>query len=309
MKSLLRVFSCFMIAVTAILFGSSCQCSQPTLERTTCLWKIDSEHNTVYLLGSIHVLRQEDHPLPKLMEDAYDDADALVFEIDSASAETAGAQYMMLSKATGDGPDTLRTMLTEDAYDIATEEVAELGLNIEQLGVFETWFVALYIEVLKYEQLGFKPEYGVDEYFYNRAQQEGKDLHALETLEYQIDLFDQLSWPDQEMLLLETFDEIDYYESMSQTMVDSWRTGNTTTIEETALGPFEEYPHLYTKFVSERNENWLPQIEGFLEEGDDYLVIVGAGHLVGPDGLVALLQSEGYSIEQVETENADVANQ
>ena len=120
---MLRVFSCFMIAVTAILFGSSCQCNQSTVEQTTCLWKIDSEYNTVYLLGSIHILRQEDHPLPKLMEDAFYDADALVFEIDLGSAETMGAQYMMFSKARGDGPDTLQTMLTEDAYDIAAQHV------------------------------------------------------------------------------------------------------------------------------------------------------------------------------------------
>ena len=307
---MLRALPYFLIAVTAvILSGTSCQCSQPTDEQTTCLWKIDSEYNTVYLLGSIHILRQEDHPLPKLMEDAFYDADALVFEIDLASAKTMGAQYMMLSKATGDGPDTLQTMLTEDTYDIAAKEAAEIGLNIEQLGVFEPWFVALYIDQLKYDQLGFKPEYGVDEYFYNRAQQAGKDLHALETLEYQIDLFDQLSWPDQEMLLLETFDEIDYYESISQTMVDSWRSGNTTALEEMILEPFEEYPHLYTKFISERNENWLPQIEGFLQEGDDYLIIVGAGHLVGPNGLTTLLQNEGYSVEQVGTENADVVSQ
>lgn len=298
-----------MISVTVLLCGTSCQCNQQTVEQTTCLWKIDSEHNTVYLLGSIHILRQEDHPLPKLMQDTFDDVDALVFETDMASAETMGAQYMMLSKATGDGPDTLQTILTEDAYDIAAQEAAELGLSINQLGVFEPWFVAIYIEQLKFEQLGFKPEYGVDKYFFNRAQQAGKDLYALETLEYQIDLFDQLNWSDQEMLLLETFTELDYYESMSQTMVDSWRSGNITALEEMILEPFEEYPHLYTIFISERNDNWLPQIEGFLQEGDDYLVIVGAGHLVGPDGLITLLQNEGYSIEQVETENSEAVNQ
>jgi uncharacterized protein YbaP (TraB family) len=299
-----------MIAVTAlILSGTSCQCSQPTLEQTTCLWKIDSEHNAVYLLGSIHILRQEDHPLPKLMEDAYDGADALVFEIDLDSAETVGAQYMILSKATGDGPNTLRSMLTEDAYDIVTREAAELGLSINQLGVFEPWFVALYINQLKVEQLGFESKYGVDEYFYNKAQQAGKDLYALETLEYQVDCFDQLNWSDQEMLLLEMFAELAIYEADSEIMVDSWRTGNTTTLEEMVLGPFEEYPHLYTKFVSERNENWLPQIEGFLQESDDYLVIVGAGHLVGPDGLITLLQNEGYSVEQVEIENSDAVTQ
>jgi len=307
---MLRALQYFLIAVTAvILSGTSCQCSQPTDEQTTCLWRIDSEYNTVYLLGSIHILRQEDHPLPKLMEDAYDDADALVFEIDLDSAETMGAQYMMFSKARGDGPDTLQTMLTEDAYDIAAQEAAELGLSIDQLGAFEPWFVAIYINQLKFEQLGFESEYGVDEYFYNRAQQDGKDLHALETLEYQIDCFDQLNWSDQEMLLLETFAELAIYEADSEIMVDSWRTGNITALEEMVLEPFEEYPHLYTKFLSERNENWLPRIEGFLRQDDDYLVIVGAGHLVGPDGLVTLLQNEGYSIEQVGTENADAVNQ
>lgn len=307
---MLRAFSCFLIAVTAvILSGTSCQCSQPTAEQTTCLWKIDSEYNTVYLLGSIHVLRQEDHPLPKLMEEAFDDADALVFETDIASAETEETQDIVLSKAMGDGPDTFQTMLTEATYDMAIQEAKELGFDLQQLGFSEPWYVALQIGKLKYYQLGFEPEYGVDEYFYNKAQQEGKDVYALETWEHHFDSFDQLNWSDQEILLLGSFAELDNVEASTEALVDAWRSGDTVALNMRLEQTKEHLPDVYAKSIYKRNENWLPQIEGFLQQGDDYMVIVGALHFAGPDGLITLLQNEGYSVEQVGTENADAVNQ
>ena len=285
--------------MTMVLFGTSCQCNESTVEQTSFVWKIESEHNTVYFLGSIHLLRQEDHPFPKSMEDAFNHADALVFENDLASAESLVARMVTLSKGMGNDSDTLQTMLREFTYDKVTQEVNEFGLNIEQLGVFETWYVALLIDELKYESLGFKREYGVDEYFYNKAQQEGKELHALEAPEYLYDMYDQLSWLEQEMLLLSNLGELAAFEDGCEALVDAWRTGDTAFLEEIVLISYEYLPFLYTKIHSERNENWLPQIEGFLQEEKNYLVIVGAGHYFGPDGLISLLRAKGYSVQQM----------
>lgn len=297
--TLVRVISALTLALIVVLLSTSCQSNESTDQQTTFLWQVQSEHNTVYLLGSVHVLSQGDHPLPEAMEDVFDDVDALVFEIDLDSAETDEAQGLVLSRAIGSDPNALQTTLSSDAYDQVVQATSELGLDIRQLGRFEPWFVAMCIHQLKMEQLGFESEYGVDEHFYNKAQQAGKDILALETLEYQIDLFDQLSAADQEMLLLEMFSEVQVYEAEFESMIDAWKRGDAETLEDMMLASFEDYPELYTKLVTERNDNWLPQIEGFLEENDDYLVIVGALHLVGADGLIALLQTEGYSVEQM----------
>jgi uncharacterized protein YbaP (TraB family) len=294
-----RAFSAFILSLALILLCTSCQGDESGGKARTCLWKVESEGNIVNLLGSIHVPTQEDHPLPGSMEDAFDDADVLVFELDIDSAETDEAQDMVLLKATGDDANTLRSMLSEDAYDLTCQEAAELGIDIDRYGYFEPWFIALYVHQLKSEQLGFESEYGVDFHFYDKAKDVRKDIHALETVEYQIDILDQLSEADREMLLLEMFAELEVYEAQHQAIVDSWRDGDMDALEGMVIASFEGYPDMYDTLITGRNDNWLPQIEDFLAEEDNYMVVVGAGHLIGPDGIVALLEAKGYSVEQL----------
>lgn len=292
-----RIRLSVILTVALAVLGSSCLGS----EGQTSLWEVESEHTTVYLLGSIHVLSEEDHPLPQSMEDAFNDAEAVVFELDIDSMGTDETQNIIMSKALCSQGETLQTMLSADTYDLVKTELNELAPGmISQLNFFEPWFVALAIDELKREELGFESEYSVDTYFFEKVKDSGKETIAFETVEFQIDLFDQLSAAHQEELLLDTMRELDTIESELTDLVDAWRDGDTSTLEGIVTEGSKDYPNVYANFVTDRNLTWLAQIEEFLDDGEkQYLIVVGAGHMVGPDGLVSLLQDKGYSVEQL----------
>ncbi len=149
------------------------------------------------------------------------------------------------------------------------------------------------------QQLGFEASYGVAQYFFRQAVAENKEIVALETLEYQISLFDALSAEEQEELLLETLLELDTLETSFNNLITAWSNGDLEEFAALFLANFAPYPDLEEKLLTQRNHNWLPTIESLLQQKKDYLVIVGAGHLVGEEGLIQLLENRGYLIEQV----------
>ena len=142
------------------------------------------------------------------------------------------------------------------------------------------------------------PNLGLDKHFFDEASAAGKQVIGLETAEYQIDRFDTMSIPMQEQLVRSTIADLDAEHKDLNTIVAAWRRGDAAAIEKTLLASFTQSPAAYTSLVVERNHNWLPQLDTCLARATPCFVVVGAAHLVGPDGLLALLQRKGYRVEQ-----------
>jgi uncharacterized protein YbaP (TraB family) len=149
------------------------------------------------------------------------------------------------------------------------------------------------------QQLGFDPNQGLDKYFFDKAKLAKKEIVGLETIEYQLGFFDGMEMGTQELLLLQTLNDLETLEGEFDEIVKSWATGDIEALERTLLKDFAEYPEVYKRFVSERNRNWLPKIESLVGQRDNYLVIVGTLHLVGKEGVIELLKERGYSVEQL----------
>jgi len=296
-KKTVRFVFTWLIVFTfsSLLFAQD----SPDIDGKSCLWKVQSEKNTVYLLGSVHILKQENYPLKKSIEQAFDDVQKLVFEIHLDSAETLSVQMKILSKGMYSDGSTLQENIDEETYSLVTEKAEELGLGIEQMSRFKPWFVTVTLITLKLQKLGFDPNYGVDKYFFKKAKEAGKEIAGLETVEYQIDLFDSLSKMNQKDLILQTLKELDVLEEEIDDLIDAWRMGHSVKLEDMVLKSFKEYPEIYRKFIYERNISWLPQVESLLKINKNVLVIVGAGHLLGNDGIISLLEKRGYSAEQL----------
>lgn len=175
----------------------------------------------------------------------------------------------------------------------------ELGMDIQALNRLQPWFVALTLSALKLQTLGFDPNYGIDQYFAEKAKKEKKEIVALETWEDQINLFVGMSQESQELLLLRTLRDLEVMEKELTRIVRSWTVGDVRTIETLLLESFKEYPQVYRRLISDRNKNWLPKIEKLLDQDENYIVVVGAGHLVGKEGIIALLKEKGYSVDQL----------
>ena len=262
------------------------------------LWKVRSPRNTIFLAGSIHVLQKHHYPLPQVFDESFNQSSRIMCEVDLDDLASPQAQMNMLKKGLYLNGETLPTALAPKNYATAKTTMIELELQIENFHRMKPWMVASTAMTLELKKLRFENAYGVDRYFYAKAQAAGKPIQALETVEFQLNLFDQLSAPMQEQFLLQTLEDLKTLDTQVHGMVKSWKAGNVQELE-TILKGIGEYPELYQALVVKRNNNWLPDIEQALQEKEPVFMVVGALHLLGKEGLVAILKEKGYLVQQL----------
>ena len=268
-------------------------------QEKSLLWRVKSGQNAIYVLGSIHFLKKENYPLNKNIEEAFAKSKKLVLEIDLQTTDREKALQVTMQKAVNRDGSTLQQNVSEETYALVERQTRELGLDLRPLSLFKPWYVALTLSALKLQKLGLDPNYGVDRYLAERAKNSGKAIAGLETFEFQMGLFDELSPRDQELMLRQTIQEMDSFEKSAGQIVQAWGKGDSASLEESLLASMREYPDLYQRLVVDRNRRWLPQIKKMVEQGESVLIAVGAAHLVGKDGIIELLKQQGYTVEQL----------
>jgi hypothetical protein len=146
--------------------------------------------------------------------------------------------------------------------------------------------------------MGFDPNFGVDKYFYRKAVEDGKTTSGLESPRYQVDLLSSLSDSGEEDFLIQTIEEYDSASVMLDELVGFWRSGDLEGLQKTMNKSIMKYPELHKKLLVDRNLAWMDRIEEILRGEEDYMIIVGAGHLAGEQGLINLLKQKGYAVTQ-----------
>ena len=264
------------------------------------LWTVEGRHNTVYLLGSIHVLRPGDGGLPPVADAAYRDAEQLVMEIDMDDLATADPMAMldaMQRAASLPEGESLREVLGADYASIAQRARAS-GLDLATMDAFAPWFVATTVLQLELAKRGFSPEHGIEQTLAMRATGDGKPIMGLETAEQQFALLAGLPLPQQKRFLMMTLDEAAGIDAELAELLGAWRAGDTGTLARALEREFEEFPDLYRPLTEDRNRAWAGRLADLLDERDDYLVVVGALHLVGRNSVIELLEERGYEVRQ-----------
>ena len=151
---------------------------------------------------------------------------------------------------------------------------------------------------LELQRLGFNPLYGIDLHFYTKAKADEKELAYLESIEYQLSLLGKMNAQDQKSFLTQTLKDLDISAQLADDMMEAWQNGEADDLYALLFKSFEDHPGIEDRLLTRRNEDWLPQIEKWLKTPKITMVIVGAGHLVGPEGLVELLKQKGYEVKQ-----------
>ncbi len=295
-KTYFVLVACFI--TTALTRNAFSQNAAPASSKT-CLWKVQSKANTVYLLGSIHLLKKENYPLPAAMEKAFEEAQVLVLEANADSLALPSVQQFVFSKGAYAEGKTLQGSIATETYSLAHKYAASLGMNLMMLQNFEPWLVGLALTTAKLQQLGLSPEYGIDRYFFEKAKAARKPVLFFESVAFQISRFDNMPPKTQEAFLQETLKEWDVIEKDLDDMVQAWATGDAEAIAGKLFDGFKAYPEIYAALITERNRAWLARIQEFLLRDQTYLIIVGAGHMVGAEGLITQLQALGYSVQQL----------
>ncbi len=258
-------------------------------------WEVKGKHNTVYLLGSVHMLKAEDSVLPAEAMSAYAASQVLVMELDltGAGAESlleSGEEAVMLPEG-----KSLADVIGPQLYAQLLTRAQPLGLEPDMLSRFQPWFAALMLQQLELTKSGFDASAGVDEQFTLLAQTDNKPIIGLETVDEQLGFFAHLSLEQQRQFLRSTLQESDSAQSQTEAVVRAWQRGDTAALEQLLRRETAESPELYRLLTTDRNRRWLPKIVQLLNSDENYLVIVGALHLIGHDGIVELLQHQGYA--------------
>lgn len=285
----------FLITASLDLQADSASVDQAA---KSCLWTVPSQSNKIYLLGSLHVLKQDTYPLAAEIERAYADSRKIIFETDIAAMIEPGMQARLLELGIYPAEQNLFQHLDGTTRKLLAKKMSEIGLPLEQFTRFKPWFVALTLTTLELQRLGYNPAFGVDVYFFNRAKTDGKEIGFLEPAEFQIKLLGNMAAEDQNNFLSQTLKDLEMVNQLAGDLVKSWKTGDSDRLNDLLSKSFKDYPDLHDRLLIQRNKKWIKEIEGALRKNENALFVVGAGHLVGPESVVDLLQKKGYSVKQ-----------
>jgi hypothetical protein len=271
-----------------------------TVEQSTknCLWSIKTQSNKIFLLGSIHVLKQETYPLDPAIERAYAASERIIFETDIAAMQDAAMQTKMLELGMYPAGQNLFDNIARDTRQQLEKKMSALGLPLESFSRFKPWFVALTLTTLELQRLGYNSQYGIDMYFFGKAQSGGKEIGFLEPPEYQIDLLGNMTGKDQNDFLKQTLKDLELIGELAGDLVNSWKSGNADKLHELLHRSFKDYPNLNDRLLIQRNLKWVKEVEEAMRQNKNVLFVVGAGHLVGPESVVDLLRKNGHEVKQ-----------
>ena len=272
--------------------------AQPRTATRSFMWKATRQQGAVYLVGSVHMLTKDFYPLAAPIEAGFKDSDLLVEEVDLAEMLAPDQQFSLLARGMLPAGQTLDKVVSPATMALVNARVGSLGMPASALQQFKPWFLAMTLMAVEWEKAGFDAALGLDKHFYDRAQTEGKTVQGLETTEYQISRFDGMAMPQQDRFLAESLKDLDAEKASVQKIADAWKTGDLPTLERLVLQDVKDDQFMYQRLLVERNRNWLPKIEALFARRGRAFIVVGAAHLVGPDGLIAMLKAKGARVDQ-----------
>jgi len=264
------------------------------------LWKIEDEDSTVFLGGTIHLLRDRDWPIPDGYDRAYEEAEEIVFEVDLG--ELANPKTIREMEAQGALPEdeTLsdhfspETMAALDDFLLAND-MPEAFFDRMRPGK-----VMLTVAIIQAMNHGARPERGLELRYYRKSANDGKPVRGLETHIEQLGFFERFDAGLIESEIVESLEEADDFEVEFDKLVAAWRSGDANRISEVIVDRMAETPEMRKVLLTERNERWVPEIIAALEGGDDVLFLVGAAHLPGEGGVLEGLREKGFEVSRLE---------
>jgi uncharacterized protein YbaP (TraB family) len=263
------------------------------------LWTLSKNGNTAgYLVGSVHFMKPEAYPLPAAYDDAFAAADVLAFETNLDSAE-AQSQTLIRRLGMYAGSKTLKTELADSTYALLQARTDSLGLNLTRMRKLEPWVMSMVVPVTQMQRAGYSGQSGIDRHFFTKAKKADKERTAFETPAQQMSFFDQFPSDRQEAFLRYSLQEAARNVQRMDDMTAAWMAGDTEQLETFMQDQMQtNFPDLYQTLIVERNQNWMPQITALLDDERRPMIVVGAGHVVGEEGLVTLLREKGYTVTQ-----------
>ncbi|WP_423606589.1 TraB/GumN family protein [Sphingomonas sp. MS122] len=252
------------------------------------LWVVKDKDTTIYLFGTIHILKPGLTWFDEAVKKAFDASGELVTEI-GGTPDPATAQQLIVKYGVNPTGPTLTEKLPEDKRAAFAKAVADLGLPQPVIDRFDPWLAGVQMTMLSLVRLGYNPQSGVEQALDAAAKAADKPVSGLESVEEQFSFFDSLSDDAQVKFLVETIDKLPEAGPTLDKMVAEWGTGDADGLAAVMNEGFEASPELAKKLLSDRNARWAEWIDTRLDKPGVVFVAVGAGHLAGPESVQAYL--------------------
>jgi uncharacterized protein YbaP (TraB family) len=263
------------------------------------IWKLSDEDSTVYLAGSVHLLREKDLPLPAAFDRVYEASAEIVFEIDMAKMTDPATALEIARLGALPAGETLEERLGPDTMGRLRDYLAVNGRRPELFDRMAPGMAFLMLSSLEASRHGAKPELGLESTYFAKSASDSKPSRGLETVAYQVSRLNELEADTLDKIINATLDSVEEGAEALDTLTEAWRKGDAEGLDDflRQQGAFPD--EIREILLTERNRNWIPEIEAALATDRDVMFLVGAAHLVGECSVVALLRERGYKVTQL----------
>jgi len=263
----------------------------------TSIWKVSKGGKEVYLAGSVHILKASDYPLPEEFDAAFALSQKVVFETDIGKLEDPQMAQTVMAKAMLEGDKTLSDILSEEVYKMLEEETAKMSIPLTALARFKPAMVVVTMSGIQMQKMGITSD-GVDQFYYKKSNEEGKEIGFLETVEEQLDVLMNMGKGNEDEFVKYSISDMNNMGETLDELTATWRDGSSKVMKQQLKEMEDMYPGIYESLLVNRNNNWMPQIENYFNDDQTEFVVVGSLHLHGKDGLLAMLKDKGYKVKQ-----------
>jgi len=262
------------------------------------VWKISNENNaSIYVGGTIHLLRESDYPLPKEYNQSYQESDIIVFETDIK--DESMSEYVTQAGLYPKGVE-LKDKLTPATYQALEAYTQKTAFPLILITRMRASLAMFSLVLHKYQTLGFHVSNGIDLHFFERAQRDNKPILTFETPKEQVDMLLAIGEGEEDELVKYTLIDLEQLESYFLPLIKAWRVGDRTLMKKTLLKELQKYPKIYQSLLVQRNQKWLKSMQTYFDTPAIELILVGSAHLIGEDGLLHYFEKNGYKVEQVQ---------
>ncbi len=276
-----------LILVQSILFAQA------------SVWEVKKNGETVFLGGTIHLLRAQDYPLPKEFDKAYNYSDLIYFETDLEALEQKEMQKKIIDSMLLKNGDKLSTLLSPKVYEEIKLFAKSKGINILQFENFKPSMLVLTLTIMELKSMGIKEE-GVDKFFLLKALKDGKQICELESVENHISYLANMGKGNEDNLVTQSLKDLNHANKYFKKIIYAWKNGNIKTLDTLFVKDMRKYtPKLYDTILVERNNNWMPIIKSLFKNATTEFILVGVAHLAGKDGIISKLRKQGYNIKKL----------
>lgn len=289
-----------IIALFYFIFTVFPAAATEELNAKPAIWLVEQGASKAYFLGSIHLLPDEVKWYGGFLKNVVESADEVVFEVHMTPERQRRAQQLTIENGMLEQGDSLRNYLSEEEIEFIMAQAKAMGIPPASILNFKPWFASVALSVSAIIREGWNPESGVDKYIEKVVAERNVKISALETLEEQMATLYDHPLETQAEMLRDTLDQLKEIEQVTLEMIDSWTSGDETLMIDALITPMKQQRDVYKKLVIQRNNNWIPVIEGLLKKDQVTLVVAGAAHFVGDDGVVKLLNDAGYVVKKVQ---------